>query len=71
MRKEKAFNNFRHNGVLLNFPNGNFISTIWGACTYSDNHDIFLDDNSFKTFLKSNTCEVMVTCSEKLINFSF
>ena len=34
-----AFTNHKHNGVYLQFPNGNAISTIWGVGSYTDNHD--------------------------------
>ena len=33
-----AFTNHKQNGVYLQFPNGNAISTIWGVGSYSDNH---------------------------------
>jgi hypothetical protein len=64
--KEKAFNNWKHNAIHLTFPNGNKLSTIWGYCTYSDNHDRPDLDRSinvslpFKTFMDSNTVEIMV-----------
>ena len=68
--KEKAFNNFKHNGVHLSFPNGNMISTIWGRGSYSDNYDGTGDTggflNDYQTFMESDTVEIMVDCSDKL-----
>jgi hypothetical protein len=69
---EKAFNNWGHNGIHLNFPNGNQVSTIWGRGSYTENHDFRLDNyggllKEFETFLDSETAEVMVTCSSKLL----
>ena len=64
--KEKAFNNWTHNGVHLTFPNGNSLSTVWGYCTYSDNHDRPDLDRSidpaspFHTFMDSETVEIMI-----------
>jgi hypothetical protein len=70
--KNKAFNNWRHNSIKLTFPNGNSLSTIWGACTYSDNQDFTtetMDDHfGFQKFLSSDTVEVMILkAPEKLI----
>jgi hypothetical protein len=67
-----AFTNHKHNGVFLEFPNGNSISTIWGVGSYSDNHD--LDFNHFSTLLKqgSMTCEIMFkTTDDELRNRIF
>ena len=61
--KEKAFNNWKHNSLHLTFPNGNSLSTVWGYCTYSDNHDISDDIEgieAFNTFMQSNTVEIMI-----------
>jgi len=46
---EKAFHNFKHNGIYLTFPNGNMLSTIWGDCVYN-----------FDKFLDSDTAEIMI-----------
>lgn len=61
-KKEKAFNNWKHNGVHFTFPNGNSISTIWGSGTYSDNYDSVFDLglDGFKTFMDSDTVEIMI-----------
>lgn len=69
---EKAFNNFKHNGIHLRFPNGNGISTIWGAGTYSDNYNYIVnttdDSLGYRTFMSSDTCEVMIlNCPDKLL----
>ena len=59
--KEKAFCNFRSNGIHLTFPNGNALSTIWGYCTYSDNHDMEIGyGDNYNKFLDSNTVEIMI-----------
>ena len=39
--------NHKNDGVKLKFNNGVVLSTIWGCCTYSDNHDVKSDDNGF------------------------
>lgn len=73
MEKTKAFVNHRNNGFLLNFPNGNSLSTIWGRNTYCDNYDLNYKDDGKDNIdytaqqaekLSSNTCEVMTRCSE-------
>lgn len=78
MDKDKAFVNHRNNGFVLNFPNGNWLSTIWGEYSYSDNHDLDFDIEELKKGinkkLSSNTCEVMPNCSElvfKLLEATF
>ena len=63
--KEKAFNNFRTNGLHLNFANGNHLSTIWGGGSYSENHDN-LRDVIGPTAIQSNDVEIMFDCGEKL-----
>ena len=61
-KKEKAFNNWRHNAIHLTFPNGNSLSTTWAFGTYSENYD--MDDipsiKHWETFRSSNTCEIMI-----------
>lgn len=37
-RNKKAFTNVKHNTIHLQFPNGNWISSIWGVGSYTDNH---------------------------------
>ena len=67
--KEKAFRNFRHNGIHLTFPNGNALSTVWGYYTYSDNHDIDggISVDNYDKFLDSDTVEIMILkASDKL-----
>lgn len=46
--KEKAFVNVRHNSLHLGFPNGNWISTIWGASSYSENHSFYTGEDRLK-----------------------
>lgn len=55
-KKEKAFNNWKHNAIHLTFPNGNSLSTVWGYCNYCDNYDV----EGFDTFMDSNTVEIMI-----------
>lgn len=66
--KIKSFANPKHNGIHLNFPNGNWISTIWGVGSYSENHDHKTYDfvADYETFMSSNDVEIMFTCGEKL-----
>lgn len=79
-RKEKSFSNFRANGLHLNFPNGNQVSTIWGAGTYSDNYNYqeelavkeglsFKDSSqrSYSDLLDANLVETMINCSDALL----
>ena len=71
VEKEKAFNNFTYNGVHLNFPNGNRVSMIWGAGSYTDNYNVtssFKDfESAYITFMQSNNVEVLVNCSSRLL----
>ena len=57
--KVKAFKNWRHNAIHLTFPNGNGISVVWGAGSYSDNHDTW-ECNDFQNFMESDTVEIMI-----------
>lgn len=65
----KAFKNFKHNGIHLTFPNGNSLSTIWGYGSYSDSYDILgATSDDFKTFMESDTVEIMIIkAPEKLV----
>ena len=56
----KAFNNYKQNGLLLTFENGNSISTIWDNFSYSENKD---RDNT----TDSEDAEVQVHCSNELL----
>jgi hypothetical protein len=65
-KNNNAFQNHRTNGVYLQFPNGNSISTIWGVGSYTEHHD---DD--FSEWEKkndgSNSVEIMIhTDNERL-----
>ena len=74
----KAFHQHRLNGFALTFPNKNWISTIWGDGTYSENHWLSTEHPFFKQMgmqkyniiydvrLKSDTVEIMIQCGEKL-----
>lgn len=66
--EEKAFYGWEVARFHLNFPNGNYLSTIWGAGTYSDEHDrdIFGTLREDRPVFNSNTVEVMFTCPDKL-----
>lgn len=52
----------------FNFPNGNWLSTIWGSGTYTENYDKvdFLDEDKYGSVISSNDVEIMFTCGEKL-----
>lgn len=63
MKREKSFNNFKHNGLHLTFPNGNFISTIFGIGSYTENHDMY---TKMEEFMDSNDVEIMFDCGDKL-----
>jgi len=70
MKTDKAFIAHKTNGINLTFPNGNSLSTIWGASSYSENHDRYMEDENLKNFdyktrskWGSNTVEVMPGCS--------
>lgn len=76
MKEKKTFKNWRHGAFHLNLPNGNHISTTWANYSYSDNHDNYTDlipeDRKYKSdridpAVESNTVEVMVDCSQKLL----
>ena len=57
-------------GVRIDFKNGLVLSTIWGYCTYSDNHDIKTsEDYGFgRNENGSSTVEFMfIDGDEKLI----
>jgi len=60
--KEKAFRNFRSNGIHLTFPNGNALSTIWGYGSYSENHNMEggVGVDNYNNFLDSDTVEIMI-----------
>ncbi len=64
MATDKAFCNHKINGVMLTFPNGNSISTIWGVGSYSDNYDYDLGDvvKNYSERIKdgSSTAEIMI-----------
>lgn len=74
--KTKAFVIHRENGFLLNFPNGNSISTIWGWGSYSETKDWHPDPlkhgefdvmEVFKRLPEgSNSVEIMFACSPAL-----
>jgi len=57
--KAKSFTNHRANGVLLKFPNGNIISTIWGCGSYTENHSGDWDYPEKLIEFGSNTVEIM------------
>jgi len=67
-----AFSNWRVGAVHLTPPNGNHISTTWAPYTYSDNHDEepekhSVNYNRINPPITSNTVEIMITCSPKLL----
>jgi len=69
MNTNAAFTNHRHNGVYLQFPNGNAISTIWGVGSYSDNHNLSFEDYSTLIKKGSMSVEIMpITNNRHLLN---
>ncbi len=76
MKKGKSFINHRINGVYLEFPNGNSLSTIWGRGSYSENHDFtcgdIVADYSTPIETGSNNVEIMIDTQDiKLHNKIF
>lgn len=67
---KKSFANWRHNKLKLVFPNGNWISTIWGSGSYTENYDFQTDSIEdkfgYETFMDSNDVEIMINCGERL-----
>lgn len=71
MENKPAFGCHAINKFQMNFPNGNWISTVWGAMTYSDNYNLDIPlGGELKDFsskgLFSNTVEIMFTCPDRL-----
>jgi hypothetical protein len=66
----KSFTIHRDNGVFLQFPNGNSISTIWGYGSYTENYNKNENgtmESRFRNFPDgSNDVEVMISCPDKL-----
>jgi len=67
-----TFSNWRVGAIHLNPPNGNHISTTWAPCTYSDNYDADFEDHTvsygrLKPAISSNTVEIKIECSPKLL----
>ncbi len=50
------------------FPNGNWLSTIWGPMTYSDNYDVEYNDleKLMSEPLWSDTVEILFSCGDEL-----
>lgn len=68
--ERKSFCNHKHNGVNLVFPNGNWISTIWGAGSYSDNHDMEIGE-TYRNLIENGSfaVEIMIgTENQRLYN---
>jgi len=63
----KAFIQHKNNGFRLNFPNGNSLSTVWEATTYSDNNESAWSETENGKKLSSNTVETMPECSDKVL----
>lgn len=71
IKSKKSFKNVGHNRLHLNFPNGNWISTIWGVGSYTENR--YIDRGKYKSFIKmyetfmvSDDVEIMIECGGKL-----
>lgn len=73
-QKEKAFSQHRNNAFYLKFPNGNALSTIWGAGSYTENHNRgfekpYSPENFQKAWnerMDSDDVETMPSCSESV-----
>lgn len=67
MAVNKAFTNHKHNGVYLQFPNGNGISTIWGRGAYGDDKDL---NTAYSTLIKegANQVEIMIDTPDKKLH---
>lgn len=80
IKKAKAFCNWSPSRIHLNFPNGNYLSTIWGAGSYTENHnrsnhkELKIEIGNFQRgrkdvldgFWVSDNVEIMFSCGEKL-----
>lgn len=53
-KREKAFCPFRTNGMHFNFNEEFGLSFIWGAGSYSENHDKGITDKSEKNLIRGN-----------------
>ena len=68
----KGFHNWRANGLHFNFPNGNWLSSIWGGGSYTENHDKLREETDHviktgqQTYLESDTVEIMFDCGDRL-----
>jgi hypothetical protein len=61
----KSFSTRGNNQVILKFPNGVSVSTVWGTGSYSDNHmdiEAIMNIESImkQEPLESDTCEFMI-----------
>jgi spore coat protein CotH len=65
MKTKANITNHKTNGVLIQFANGNSLSTIWGNGSYSMNHDV----GEYGARIKngSSDVEIMPDCSSKMI----
>ena len=65
--QDKPFCNWSANRFHFTFPNGNHISVVWGAGTYTEYHnvDFTVFQNDRMTFRNSINCEVMFDCSKR------
>lgn len=68
--RSRAFGNAQPNKVQLNFPNGNWLSSVWGWGCYSDWGSSRMmsggDKPQISEFAASNLVEVMFTCGDRL-----
>ena len=71
-KKEGVFHGWDVARFHINFPNGNYLSTVWGEGTYSDCHDsramtdYLLKRTTERPVFDSSTVEIMFTCAPKL-----
>lgn len=85
--KVKTFESRKDCQLIINFPDGSKVSSIWGFGSYSDNHMMDIEKAKkniaehsfvgtwFNEPIQSNTIEVMYTCvdekKQKKINKKF
>lgn len=77
---KKTFTNHKVNGIYIELPNGNNISSIWSSGSYTDNHNWtdpsgdILKNYDTRIVEGSNEVEVMIGCDDvvmELINTKY
>jgi hypothetical protein len=63
---KKTFSGHRMNTFAVTFPNGNWLSTVWGWGTYSDNYLLIPKECLKDEAMESSNVEIKFNCNEKL-----